>query len=200
MGKLGRRTFVVDRSFQMKYTLMLALTGAIISAVFGVLMYLAHIEARKTVETYRALVPSSWLRVQLSQGEATMLWLVVGVTVMMAAALGLFGVLITHRVAGPIYVMTHYMSVLAQGRYPKMRPLRKNDELKAFFERFQTAVETLRAQDADDAEKIRAAMQALAGVSLPAEARTALDALKPVQERRAHALAAAPAAAAPAKV
>jgi hypothetical protein len=189
----GRRTYVVDRGFQLKYTLMLAVTGAVISAVFGCLMYAAHLEARRTVEQYQTLVPSAWIKIQLSQGELTMLWLVAGVTVMMAAALGLFGVLITHRVAGPIYVMSNYMSALAGGRFPRMRPLRKNDELKEFFERFQGAIETLRQREEGEVAKLRSAVELLAPLATTPQTQAAVEGIQAVERRMAATLEAAPA-------
>jgi hypothetical protein len=187
-ARMGRRTYVVDRSFQLKYTLLLALTGAIISAVFGCLMYAAHLEARRTLEAYRDVVPSMWLKVQLAQGETTMLWLVAGVTVMMAAALALFGVFLTHRVAGPVYVMSGYMSALARGRFPKMRPLRKRDELKDFFDRFQGAVEMLKKREADEVALLKDALEKLSPLAQAADARAAVEALRAIQERKAFAL------------
>ena len=56
----------------------------------------------------------SWLGIVLSrqsEGRAT-IWLSNGL---------IFGLLITHRVAGPIYVMTRIVSLLAQGKYPPVR-------------------------------------------------------------------------------
>jgi hypothetical protein len=194
-ARLGRRTYVVDRSFQLKYTLLLALTGAAISAVFGVLMYAAHLEARRTLEAYRDVVPSMWIKQALSQGETTMLWLVAGVTVMMAIALALFGIFLTHRVAGPVFVMSSYMSVLAKGRFPKMRPLRKNDELKDFFDRFQGAVEMMKKREADEAAQLKDAVDKLSPLAQAADARAAVEAIRSIQERKAFALDPGPATA-----
>src|SRR5690349_1316430 len=95
--KHGRRTWVVDRRFQYKYTAMLAVVGAIISLIFGSLMYLAHRDALIDVVGSEALPP------QIAEQNATLIWLMIGITVLMGAALALFGLLVTHRVAGPVY-------------------------------------------------------------------------------------------------
>src|SRR5262245_27543603 len=97
--KSFRRTYVIDRGFQLKYTLMLVAAGALISALFGGMMYLAHVDAQ------RAMNPAPALREELARADATLLTLMAAITVLMAAAFGLFGVLITHRVAGPVFVM-----------------------------------------------------------------------------------------------
>jgi hypothetical protein len=183
-ARSGRRTYVVDRAFQVRYTVMLAVTGGVISCVFGALMFAAHVEARRSLGSYGTLVPSTWLKGQLSQQETTMLWLVVGVTLMMAAALGLFGILVTHRVAGPIFIMTRYVSVLAQGRFPQMRPLRKHDELKDFFDRFQGAVDVLKGREAEEAAKLDDVLKALEPVALTNGASAAIETLKALRDRK----------------
>ncbi|MBX5480517.1 MAG: signal protein [Myxococcaceae bacterium] len=174
----GRRTFVVDRRFQYKYTLMLGVLGAAISLVFGTLMYLAHRDAL-TAALRTAELPES-IRAQ----NATLLWLIGGITVLMGAALALFGLLVTHRVAGPVHVMSHYLGVLARGRYPMMRPLRRSDELRGFFERFQEAIEGMRTKDAEEADTLEEALRVLGPLATSDEAHKALEALRAMQERK----------------
>src|SRR4051812_36250229 len=97
--KLGRRTYVLDRGFQLKYTLALVVVGAFISALFGTMMYLVHLDAQHTVDA--ALQLKEPAREAVAASETTLIYLFAGTTVLMAGALGLFGILITHRVAGP---------------------------------------------------------------------------------------------------
>ncbi|MBN1497380.1 MAG: hypothetical protein JXA07_11460 [Spirochaetes bacterium] len=46
----------------------------------------------------------------------------------------------THRVSGPIYVISNFMKDIIEGREPKLRPLRQKDELKEFYELFKQMV------------------------------------------------------------
>ncbi len=156
-----RRTFVVDRPFQLKYTALLVLTGTLVSLLFGTMMYLVHQDAQQVLTS--TAPTNAALRTTLEQSERTLLWLIAGATVLMGAALGLLGILITHRVAGPLYVMGLYMNQLTQGRYPSVRALRKNDELKAFFERFQKLLEQMRQREIEEAEKLDQVIQGLGG-------------------------------------
>lgn len=174
----GRRTYVIDRGFQLKYTVMLVVLGAAISSLFAAMMYLVHLDAE------RMLPVAPQLQQELARNDTTLVTLMVGITVLMAGALGLVGVLITHRVAGPVYVMSHYISVLARGRYPLMRPLRKQDELKAFFERFQEAVESMRSREAKEADELRRAVEVLAPLATSDAAKEALGGLQAMQARK----------------
>src|SRR5690349_2034429 len=110
----SRRTYVVDRRFQLKYTLLLVGVGVLVAALFGTMMFLVHRSALRAYIEGRGTAGAS----------ATLVWVMVALGVAMAAALSLIGVIITHRVAGPVHVMNHYLDVLARGRYPMMRPLR----------------------------------------------------------------------------
>lgn len=59
----------------------------------------------------------------------------------------LFFVLVrqTHRIAGPLYVMTVYMKNIINGTFPEhIRPLREKDLLKDFYQVFTEMVNTLK--------------------------------------------------------
>lgn len=50
----------------------------------------------------------------------------------------------THKIAGPIFVMRNYMQDIIDGKLPDPRPLRKNDELKDFYDHFTEMVNSLK--------------------------------------------------------
>jgi len=53
----------------------------------------------------------------------------------------------THRVSGPIAVMSNYMKDIIEGRKPRLRPLRNNDELQDFYELFKHMVHTIHERE-----------------------------------------------------
>jgi hypothetical protein len=140
-GRFRRRAYLVDRRFQLKYTLLLALAGLVLALAAGGWLWQVH---RQTLEL---AVTEPGLRAIAEAGERQLLLAFVGMAVAMALALALLGIVFTHHVAGPVYVMSHYLSALAQGRYPRMRPLRRGDELKDFFELFQRAIAVMRERE-----------------------------------------------------
>jgi signal transduction histidine kinase len=52
-------------------------------------------------------------------------------------------ILKTHRISGPIYVMSNYIKEMINGKYPHPRPLRKHDELTDFYALFTQLADTL---------------------------------------------------------
>ncbi len=55
----------------------------------------------------------------------------------------------THRISGPIFVMSNYMKELAEGKWPNPRPLRDRDELKSFYYQFGETVKALKDRYGD---------------------------------------------------
>lgn len=180
-----RRVYLVDRDFQLKYTLLLVVTGLVVALAFGLWIWQAHLQ----VSELAAVDPA--IRPLIEASDRNLLVVFIGIALLMAAALGLVGILVTHRVAGPIFVMGHYMSVLAQGRYPRMRTLRQRDELKGFFRNFLEAVATLKRREADHAAVLEDAVERMRAARPGApELAPAIDALEAAARQRREALAA----------
>lgn len=52
----------------------------------------------------------------------------------------------THRISGPIYVMSNYIRQIIAGNWPTMRNLREKDELKDFYDLLRQMVEHFKKQ------------------------------------------------------
>ena len=50
---------------------------------------------------------------------------------------------ITHRISGPIYVMSNHMKSIIKGKKPSIRNIRNNDELQEFYLLFKEMVEKI---------------------------------------------------------
>jgi hypothetical protein len=50
----------------------------------------------------------------------------------------------THRIAGPVYLMSNYLKEIMQGKIPVTRPLRKKDELVDFYNLFTQYISQLK--------------------------------------------------------
>ena len=134
---------VIDARFQWKYTLLIVALGVSVSAFMGALLYRVHNDNTKILD----LEGNRFLQEQvIQQDQIFLLYLIVGVIVM-GLALAIWGLLVTHRISGPLYIVARYLGVLASGRYPDVRPLRKRDELQEFFVIFEEAVNGLRERD-----------------------------------------------------
>ncbi len=156
----GRRLFLIDRGFQLKYAGILSLIGVLVVG------FSAFVQEIFRARLLSGLALPSALRLELAAHHTQALWVSVGVSAATAIGLGLLGIIITHRIAGPVYAMTQFAAALARGRYPLIRPLRKADELKDFYELFQKSVESLRAREVEEIFRLEDAIQKLSGPKL----------------------------------
>ncbi len=76
----------------------------------------------------------------------------------MAVVLCIWGLIVTHRISGPLFIVARYLDILAGGQYPDVRPLRKRDELQEFFSAFEEAVSALRNRDLANLKQLESAL------------------------------------------
>ncbi|HEY0093044.1 MAG TPA: signal protein, partial [Archangium sp.] len=101
-----------------------------------------------------------------------------------AGLMALMGLVLTHRVAGPVYVMSLYIATLAAGRYPRMRPLRKKDELRGFFDRFSEAVDRIRERETEEVRLLSEVIETLEPLATTQEAQAAISILGSIRARK----------------
>jgi nitrogen fixation/metabolism regulation signal transduction histidine kinase len=108
---------------------------------------------RAMQERQRALARN---RSALVRRQGWMMASLAGALALMVAAISLFGIYFTHRVAGPIFKMRKLLKQLERGDYPVGARLRKGDELQEFFEDFVRLAAALRERDARHAAAVDA--------------------------------------------
>ncbi|MBM4362729.1 MAG: HAMP domain-containing protein [Deltaproteobacteria bacterium] len=118
----------------------------------------------------------------LAAQQRTMGSALVAVLAALVVAVGVAGIVITHRVAGPIFKMKKQLRELANGDYRIPFPLRKGDELVDFFEEFRSMVSKLRGRQESEIHRLDTAIQNLAERA-PAETLSELRALRDEMQR-----------------
>jgi nitrogen fixation/metabolism regulation signal transduction histidine kinase len=149
--------YLLDKSLQLRYVALVTAVSAVISGGLGYLIWQQELEASSHVVTALDSVFD----------DAEMHDNMVGRTStddrdlvlrMAAAGLGLMGVLflylvvMTHKVAGPLYKVSRYFDEMAVGRLGPVYSLRKKDMLRDFYDKFRDMHESLRDQQRLDTE------------------------------------------------
>ncbi len=151
---------IVDARFQWKYTLLIAALGVGVTAIMGGFLYRAHVTNTRVLE-----LANEELRLQVARNDQLFLLYLVLLVVGMAFVLSIWGIIVTHRISGPLYLVARYLGILGGGQYPDMRPLRKRDELQEFFTTFEEAVNQLRNRDQSNLTALEAALTAATAAS-----------------------------------
>jgi nitrogen fixation/metabolism regulation signal transduction histidine kinase len=100
------------------------------------------------------------------------LCVVLGVLVI---AIGLAGIVVTHKVAGPIHKMKRQIKDVSDGRLKIPSKLRKGDELVDFFETFETMVVNLRRRQEEEIEKLDRAIKSVQGKATDEDLKPLLE-------------------------
>lgn len=101
------------------------------------------------------------LRARMAQEDGRLVWKLVISWLVLVVLLFALGILATHRIVGPLYVVDRNLARLMAGEPVRPRPLRRGDEFQALFDR--VAALGLRWQTARSEEKmvIEGALDAL---------------------------------------
>jgi hypothetical protein len=78
-----------------------------------------------------------------------------------------YGIVLTHKVAGPLYKVSIYLDKIREGKLGQVYALRKGDELVEFFEHFKAAHDALRKQEEGDIALLTRASEQLPPSSQP---------------------------------
>jgi hypothetical protein len=95
----------------------------------------------------------------ITRGERTIVVVLVLVGLVLLIGITMYGIVMTHRVAGPLYKISLYLNKLHDGRYDTVYNLRKGDHLVEFYEHFKRAHAGLRTMQAEDLARFREAVE-----------------------------------------
>lgn len=169
-----RRILLVDRSLQLRYAARFGLMGTLGASLSGVALFWI-LRRREEVLGLNFVDAHS----TLALGVILSMCLVVGL------AAGLVGVTVSHRIAGPVYALSRQLSVIAEGRYPQFRSIRRGDELQELVQICQTSVDFLRAREIEESFRLREAILALTPlVERTGQGSAALETLQALYDRK----------------
>jgi nitrogen fixation/metabolism regulation signal transduction histidine kinase len=121
------------------------------------------------------------------------IWYLGGLLGFLVLSLGIFGIVITHRVAGPLFVMGRVFHNITQGDYRlQKRALRKGDELAEIFLKGVSAVQALNDQATQELNTLEGSLRLLKkmreGGADPQAISQLEESLRGIAQRRAKAV------------
>ena len=185
-----RRNYLINPGFQWKHAGLIALSVFLLSTTVSAVLYvILHQQARALSTNPMGYSPKTTV-VMVSFGFSF--------AALTAGGVGLWSILMTHRICGPLFVFKRYLSQIAEGRLPSLRPLRQKDEFADLHQALEGAVESLRSQKRQELAALNAALEAVHRVPDPDHDSARLDMgtvvckLEWLRERTSHWLAEIP--------
>jgi hypothetical protein len=154
------KRFVINPSVQWRYTGTAVAGVFVVSALVSVLLYGVLFDQARSRSLFLSTTTATDVTVSIITAA-------VAFATVPAIACGLWAIVMTHRLCGPIRVMETHLRELAAGRFPKHRPLRKKDNFRDVYGLFWRAVDTVKDSELKQFEAIRrlrdSAHEAVAG-------------------------------------
>jgi nitrogen fixation/metabolism regulation signal transduction histidine kinase len=173
-----RKTYVVDRKFQLKTTFsilgMIVLAGVVILSSIGINIAINNERLNNVVVIHNNVVDALLTYAQEAPGTGdnaairnaskvnaqnietinkilfhnNMLLLVIIAVILILSIVTFFMLIrLTHRISGPVMVISGYIRQIIEGKLPRVRPLREDDELQELNELVGEMVEKLRERE-----------------------------------------------------
>jgi HAMP domain-containing protein len=150
------RNYLIDRPFQLKYTGMVLLVTVSVASGLGYVAYgfsqgqtealTAHIAAQPDLDPDTATDLEDFAQ----QEDRKIRNAIVAGVLLLTLALGLTGIVVTHRVVGPVYRMKRLFRHVSDGKLEITTGIRKGDELQELYRSFAEMVESLRDQRGEE--------------------------------------------------
>jgi hypothetical protein len=127
-------------------------------------MYQATRDVSKVILWTSLVDPSSAdeLQAQFANSDRIVLWGIVGFGIVLILSISAVGILITHKVAGPLHKIATFFGRVRDNRLgPAPANLRKGDELQEFYGHFKEMHQAVRSRAEDDVRVIGNALSVL---------------------------------------
>lgn len=174
--KRSIRNYLLNSSYQLRFTGVIVVIAAVLTGGLGFFLLRQARETSRLVNV-RALDPTDAFAQQLVQQFAhtdrTLLMILVGFGVVLSLVLAAFGIVMTHKVAGPLYKITNHLDKIRDGQLGVVYNLRKGDQLVDFFQHFKGAHDALRARTEEDIALLDKAISAVGSAPVGDELRAA---------------------------
>jgi hypothetical protein len=190
--------YLLNKSLQLRYVALVTAMSAIISGTLGFLIWRQEKYAsEKVLESFDSSELAAYPELktaivsELSSRDTGLVTMMTLAFIGLVVVLSLYLVVMTHKVAGPLYKVGLYFDKMAAGRLDQVWPLRKGDMLVDFYETFRAAHQALRKRHQDSNAAIGRFLAACdsAGVGGGGALGHELDELRAHHKKREEALA-----------
>ena len=178
--------YLLDKNLQLRYILLVTILSALISGALGYMIYDQRRTASESIERdLQALTQADASRQEfedhvagvLAADDQALIYKMIAVGLGLVIILSAYLVIMTHKVAGPLFKVSSYFDQMAEGRLGTVTPLRRGDMLQDFFSDFKAMHESLRTRAQTDVAAMERAVTALRDAETSGKLDDALAAL-----------------------
>jgi hypothetical protein len=174
--KRSLRNYLLNSRYQLRFTAVIVLLAAVLTGGLGYFVMSKAREASRLVSV-RAMDPTDELAQELARqfanNDRILMGILIGFGFVLSIVMAVYGIMLTHKVAGPLYKITNHLDKIRDGKLGIVYNLRKGDQLVDFFEHFKGAHDALRTRTEEDIALLDKAATAVGSGPVADELRAA---------------------------
>jgi len=191
------KNYLLDVGLQLRYTATIVIVAIALTTILGIRIYQATRDTSKVILWTGLVDPATAqeLQSQFAQSDRTVMLGIIGFGVILVLSIGGVGILLTHKVAGPLYKISSFFGRIRDNKLgPAPAKLRKGDELQNFYSSFREMHTAIRGRAEEDVRVLENALAALDGTTdmRSPTAQRALEDLRALHKRKEDSLEAPP--------
>jgi len=149
------KNYLLDKRLQLRYVALVTVMSVAISGTLGYLIYQqmhqASEEVAASLEALGDVEFQKQVASDMARRDRALIYKMAGAGIGLIVILSLYLVLMTHKVAGPLYKASMYFDKMTAGKMGQVWPLRKGDMLTDFYDGFKAMHEAVRGRLQADA-------------------------------------------------
>ena len=142
--------YLLDKKLQLRYVLLVTILSTVISGALGFMIYQQTTDSsdsiKKDLVAFNEQDLQQGISGNLDDVDRKLVYEMVGFGAGLILILSAYLVIMTHKVAGPLFKVSIYFDRMAEGRLGRVTALRRGDMLVDFYTNFTEAHEALRAR------------------------------------------------------
>jgi len=152
--------FLLNKSLQLRYIGVVTLVSAILLTTLGTMIWqqknVASSEIVEAIDASDVLPKDAMDELDDDLWRRDVNWVLrlVGVAIGLVMVLFFLLLIMTHKVAGPLYKVSLYFDRMAKGRLGETYPLRRGDMLRDFYDKFKEMHDAVRNRHREENEAL----------------------------------------------
>ncbi len=144
-----RTRYLIDRDFQLKYAFLLSVIAIVTSVLIGGLVYFSLKESY-SVLLKAGIADQPEIQALIIHWKSFLTRYLLMILALLVIFLTVLGILITHKMVGPIWVLKRHLQKVSEGSYGNIMSLRKGDEFQDVKDEFNKMIVSLQQKEKQD--------------------------------------------------
>lgn len=168
-----QRKYLINQGFQLKYISYVVGISTVISGLLCYFIYRGTLENTELME-----IKEMQLGSMIAHEDSKILWALLAFIVLQGLCILIFALMLTHRIAGPLFRVELFLKALSEGRLLGVRSFRKGDEFQSLVDMMRAVNGKLQEQKGQDLALLDSVEATLKGSASTENLQHSIDAYR----------------------